>query len=111
MDTTIATATSNDVSPAATLQLHSIIPEIPDVAMELPSFLSLKRQCLGNSAPGEFFLASCPSIALHVLTTCDLDPRDLAKLEASDDALSCFHFGWLISRGLPERCQGPEIFY
>ncbi|XP_013699482.2 ultraviolet-B receptor UVR8 isoform X1 [Brassica napus] len=83
MDTTITTATSNGVSPAATLQLHSIIPENPTIAMELPSFVSLKRQFLGNSAPGEFFLASCPSIALHVLTTCDLDPRDLAKLEAT----------------------------
>lgn len=90
MDTTITTATSNGVSPAATLQLHSIIPENPTIAMELPSFVSLKRQFLGNSAPGEFFLASCPSIALHVLTTCDLDPRDLAKLEASDDNYALF---------------------
>ncbi|KAL0807100.1 hypothetical protein Bca101_099592 [Brassica carinata] len=64
MDTT----TSNSiVSPSTTLQLCSIIPENPLAAMELPllpSFLSLKRHCLGNdSAPGEFFLASCPSIA------------------------------------------------
>ncbi|KAH0919541.1 hypothetical protein HID58_027201 [Brassica napus] len=65
MDSTITTATSNGVSPAATLQLHSIIPENPTIAMELPSFVSLKRQFLGNSAPGDFFLASCPSIALH----------------------------------------------
>ncbi|KAF2609350.1 hypothetical protein F2Q68_00046029 [Brassica cretica] len=95
MDTT----TSNSiVSPSSTtLQLCSIIPENPLAAMELPllpSFLSLKRHCLSNSsAPGEFFLASCPSIVLHLLTTCDLCPRDLAKLEAShrddDDALSC----------------------
>ncbi|XP_048617063.1 ultraviolet-B receptor UVR8-like isoform X2 [Brassica napus] len=84
MDTT----TSNSiVSPSTTLQLCSIIPENPLAAMELPllpSFLSLKRHCLGNSsAPGEFFLASCPSIVLHLLTTCDLCPRDLAKLEAT----------------------------
>ncbi|XP_009105323.1 ultraviolet-B receptor UVR8 isoform X1 [Brassica rapa] len=85
MDTT--TTTSNSiVSPSTTLQLCSIIPENPLAAMELPlpSFLSLKRHCLGNnSAPGEFFLASCPSIVLHLLTTCDLSPRDLAKLEAT----------------------------
>ncbi|CAH2065981.1 unnamed protein product [Thlaspi arvense] len=65
MDT--STASSNGVSPATTLQLHSI-PENPIVAaMELPfpSFVCLKRHCLGNSAPGEFFLASCPSIVLH----------------------------------------------
>ncbi|KFK41183.1 hypothetical protein AALP_AA2G096500 [Arabis alpina] len=28
-------------------------------------------------------MASCPSIVFHVLTTCDLGPRDLAKLEAT----------------------------
>ncbi|XP_010415359.1 PREDICTED: E3 ubiquitin-protein ligase HERC2 isoform X1 [Camelina sativa] len=80
MDTT----TSSGSSPA-TLQLHSIIPENPITAMELPfpSFLRLKRHCLGSSVPGEFFLASVPSIVLHVLTTCDLGPRDLAKLEAT----------------------------
>ncbi|CAE5963321.1 unnamed protein product [Arabidopsis arenosa] len=80
MDTT----TSSGSSPA-TLQLHSIIPENPIAAMELsfPPFLRLKRHCLGSSVPGEFFLASCPSIVLHVLTTCDLGPRDLAKLEAT----------------------------
>ncbi|XP_020890756.1 ultraviolet-B receptor UVR8 isoform X1 [Arabidopsis lyrata subsp. lyrata] len=80
MDTT----TSSGSSPA-TLQLHSIIPENPIAALELsfPPFLRLKRQCLGSSVPGEFFLASCPSIVLHVLTTCDLGPRDLAKLEAT----------------------------
>uniref|UniRef100_A0A1J3JUQ2 Putative E3 ubiquitin-protein ligase HERC1 n=1 Tax=Noccaea caerulescens TaxID=107243 RepID=A0A1J3JUQ2_NOCCA len=78
--------TSNGISPA-TLQLHSIIPENNPIsaAMEMPfpSYLCLKRQCLGNSAPGGFFLASCPSIVLHILTTCDLSPRDLAKLEAT----------------------------
>ncbi|VVA94397.1 unnamed protein product [Arabis nemorensis] len=79
--------TSNGNSPA-TLQLHTI-PESPLAAMELPlpSFLCLKRHCFGNSAPGEFPLASFPSIVLHVLTTCDLGPRDLAKLEASDGLL------------------------
>ncbi|CAN7053476.1 unnamed protein product [Brassica rapa subsp. trilocularis] len=91
MDTT--TTTSNSiVSPSTTLQLCSIIPENPLAAMELPlpSFLSLKRHCLGNnSAPGEFFLASCPSIVLHLLTTCDLCPRDLAKLEASSFLFPC----------------------
>ncbi|KAL1216406.1 Ultraviolet-B receptor UVR8 [Cardamine amara subsp. amara] len=80
MDTTA----SNGSSPA-TLQLHSIIPENPITTMELsfPSFVCLKRHCFGNSGPGEFPLAYCPSIVLHVLTTCDLGPRDLAKLEAT----------------------------
>lgn len=85
--------TSNGSSPA-TLQLHSIA-ENPIAAMELPfsSFLCLKRHCFGNSAPGEFPLASCPSLVLHVLTTCDLGPRDLAKLEASLFSDSVFPVG------------------
>lgn len=88
--------TSNGISPA-TLQLHSI-PDIPLAAMELPlpSFLCLKRHCFGSSVPGEFPLASFPSIVLHVLTTCDLGPRDLAKLEASDTLL-CFHVRFIYS--------------
>ncbi|CAF2063252.1 unnamed protein product, partial [Brassica oleracea var. botrytis] len=85
MDTT----TSNSiVSPSTTLQLCSIIPENPFAAMELPlpSFLSLKRHCLGNnSAPGEFFLASCPSIVLHLLTTCDFRKCDKDEDEDDDD--------------------------
>ncbi|KAL0731220.1 hypothetical protein Bca4012_027314 [Brassica carinata] len=84
MDTTTSNGTIIPAA-AATLQLHSIIPENPIAAMELPlpSFLRLKRHCFGSCAPGEFPLASCPSIVLHLLTTCDLDPRDLAKLEAT----------------------------
>ncbi|PQQ05481.1 ultraviolet-B receptor UVR8 [Prunus yedoensis var. nudiflora] len=38
---------------------------------------------LGNLHPGEFPLAANPSIVLHVLTACNLDPQDLAKLEAT----------------------------
>ncbi|KAJ0237914.1 hypothetical protein HA466_0244380 [Hirschfeldia incana] len=39
-----------------------------------------KRQCFGDSTPGEFPLAANPSIVLHVLTECRLNPRDLANL-------------------------------
>nr|CAD1820041.1 unnamed protein product [Ananas comosus var. bracteatus] len=45
-------------------------------------FLNI-RHCFGNSAPGEFPLAASPSVVLHVLTASDLDPQDLAKLEAT----------------------------
>ncbi|ESQ28511.1 hypothetical protein EUTSA_v10018382mg [Eutrema salsugineum] len=117
MDTT----TSNGSSPAATLQLHSISENPISAAMELPfpSFMCLKRQCLGNSAPGEFFLASCPSIVLHVLTTCDLGPRDLAKLEASEATCSFFRMPANFSPDLElsisevaalDRCQKRAIF-
>lgn len=41
------------------------------------------RHCFGDLVPGEFPLAANPSIVLHVLTACNLDPQDLAKLEAT----------------------------
>lgn len=42
-----------------------------------------QRHCYGNASPGEFPLSANPSIVLHFLTACNLDPQDLAKLEAS----------------------------
>jgi hypothetical protein len=53
------------------------------VATPLPTFQRQQRHCLGNSTPGEFPLSAKPAIVLHVLTSCNLDPQDLAKLEAS----------------------------
>lgn len=47
------------------------------------SFVRQVRHCAGDWVPGEFPLAAKPSIVLHVLTACNLDPQDLAKLEAS----------------------------
>lgn len=59
------------------LQYHNI-PEQP----ASPPVKRQKRQCFGESTtPGEFPLAANPSIVLHVLTECRLDPRDLANLE------------------------------
>lgn len=60
------------------------IPDQPITALvvsPIPNFQ--KRHCYGESVPGEFPLAFNPSIVLHVLTECNLDPQDLAKLEAS----------------------------
>ncbi|XP_074309964.1 ultraviolet-B receptor UVR8-like [Silene latifolia] len=48
-----------------------------------PTFQRLVRHCFGDSIPGEFPLAANPSVALHVLTSSNLDPQDLAKLEAT----------------------------
>ncbi|KAL6577937.1 hypothetical protein OROMI_010265 [Orobanche minor] len=42
-----------------------------------------QRHCFGNEGPGEFPLSANPSIVLHFLTACNLDPQDLAKLEAT----------------------------
>ncbi|KAL6566542.1 hypothetical protein OROGR_002157 [Orobanche gracilis] len=42
-----------------------------------------QRHCFGNDGPGEFPLSTNPSIVLHFLTACNLDPQDLAKLEVT----------------------------
>lgn len=82
-------------SGTPSIQLHNIpeqqiaalvIPEQPIVALitsPLPIFERQQRHCFGNASPGEFPLSANPSIVLHVLTGCNLDPQDLAKLEAS----------------------------
>lgn len=73
-------------SGTPTIQYHNITDQTITaivVATPLPTFQRQQRQCLGNSTPGEFPLSASPSIVLHVLTSCDLDPQDLAKLEAT----------------------------
>lgn len=47
------------------------------------TFKRVQRHCFGDSNPGEFPLAETPSIVLIILTNCDLEPRDLANLEAT----------------------------
>lgn len=73
-------------SGTETIQLHNI-PEQPIAASLVtsprPTFQRQVRHCFGESSPGEFPLAANPSIVLHVLTACNLDPQDLAKLEAT----------------------------
>ncbi|VVA13262.1 PREDICTED: ultraviolet-B receptor UVR8 [Prunus dulcis] len=73
-------------SGTPTIQYHNI-PDQPIttivVATPVPTFERRQRHCFGTSIPGEFPLAANPSIVLHVLTACNLDPQDLAKLEAT----------------------------
>nr|GMD26222.1 ultraviolet-B receptor UVR8 [Ipomoea batatas] len=52
------------------------------VTSPVPTFQKQQRHCFGNTRPGEFPLSANPSIVLHVLTGCNLDPQDLAILEA-----------------------------
>ncbi|KAI4373825.1 hypothetical protein MLD38_011899 [Melastoma candidum] len=59
-------------------QLSAVIATSP-----LRKFLRATRQCLGDSSPGDFPLASNPSVLLHVLTSCNFSSHDLARLEAS----------------------------
>ncbi|KAL2547151.1 Regulator of chromosome condensation (RCC1) family protein [Forsythia ovata] len=53
------------------------------VTSPVATFQRQQRHCLGNETPGEFPLSANPSIVLHVLTGCNLDPQDLAKLEVT----------------------------
>ncbi|KAJ4710951.1 ultraviolet-B receptor UVR8 [Melia azedarach] len=72
-------------SGTPTIQYHNI-PDQPITAIvvaPVPNFQRNQRHCFGESTPGEFPLAASPSIVLHVLTACNLDPQDLAKLEAT----------------------------
>ncbi|XP_022997751.1 ultraviolet-B receptor UVR8-like [Cucurbita maxima] len=70
-------------SETAAIQFHSIPDQsVSTIVTNATSTLS-KRRCFGESDPGEFPLAANPSIVLHVLTACNLDPQDLAKLEVT----------------------------
>ncbi|CAF2143360.1 ultraviolet-B receptor UVR8 [Brassica napus] len=77
-----------DATTSGTQSLHCHnLPDQPvsSAAASPPvtPFQRQKRQCFGDSTPGEFPLAANPSIVLHVLTECRLNPRDLANLEAT----------------------------
>ncbi|CAK9137358.1 unnamed protein product [Ilex paraguariensis] len=77
-------------SRTPTIQYHSI-PDEPIAALvtsPVPAFQRQQRHCFGDASPGEFPLSAKPSIVLHVLTGCNLDAQDLAKLEASTLFLS-----------------------
>jgi hypothetical protein len=70
---------------SSSLPLHLIVDDALALVTPLQqSFQRSQRLCFGDSAPGEFPLAANPSIVLHVLTSCNLDPEDLAHLEASN---------------------------
>jgi len=75
-------------SGTPTIQYHNIndqpVTVTTIVAVPVSTYQRNQRHCFGDLIPGEFPLATNPSIVLHVLTACNLDPQDLAKLEASD---------------------------
>ncbi|KAL9374689.1 hypothetical protein Peur_031568 [Populus x canadensis] len=78
-------AMDSTTSGTPTIQYHNITdqPVTAIVAVPVSTYQRNQRHCFGDSIPGEFPLAANPSIVLHVLTTCNLDPQDLAKLEAT----------------------------
>lgn len=72
-------------SESQAIQYHEISdqPVAAIVASPIRTFQRQIRHCLGDTVPGEFPLAASPSIVLHVLTSCNFTPQDLAKLEAT----------------------------
>jgi hypothetical protein len=77
-------ATTSSGAPSS-LPRHLIVDDTLSLISPLQQpFQRSQHHCFGDSAPGEFPLAANPSIVLHVLTSCDLDPEDLAHLEASN---------------------------
>ncbi|PKA66099.1 Ultraviolet-B receptor UVR8 [Apostasia shenzhenica] len=75
-------ATASGASPS--IPFHNIIDQSLSLVTPLQQSLQrCQRLCLGSSHPGDFPLATNPSIVLHVLTSCDLDPKDLAHLEVT----------------------------
>ncbi|KAL0920964.1 hypothetical protein M5K25_007984 [Dendrobium thyrsiflorum] len=75
-------AEASGASPS--IPFHNITDQPLSLITPLPQSLQrCQRHCFGNGHPGEFPLATKPSIVLHVLTSCDMDPEDLAHLEAT----------------------------
>lgn len=76
-------ATTSSGAPSS-LPRHLIVDDtLSPVSLLQQPFQRSQHHCFGDSAPGEFPLAANPSIVLHVLTSCNLDPEDLAHLEAT----------------------------
>ncbi|XP_052187075.1 ultraviolet-B receptor UVR8 [Diospyros lotus] len=76
-----------DASASGTpaIQYHNI-PEqsiAALVAAAVPTFQRQQRHCFGDASPGDFPLSANPSVVLHVFTGCNVDPHDLARLEAT----------------------------
>ncbi|XP_060214078.1 ultraviolet-B receptor UVR8 [Lycium barbarum] len=73
------------MSGTSSVQYHNIAeqPIATIVTSPVSTFQRQVRHCFGNATPGEFPLSANPSIVLHVLTGCNLDPQDLATLEAT----------------------------
>ncbi|KAL6899328.1 hypothetical protein ACP4OV_005986 [Aristida adscensionis] len=75
-------ATFSGTSPM--IQFHGIADEPASHSSPLRIAADRsQRHCYGDGNPGEFPLAVSPSIVLHVLSSCELDPKDLAALEAT----------------------------
>ncbi|XP_047937568.1 ultraviolet-B receptor UVR8-like [Salvia hispanica] len=71
-------------SGASSVQYHNVTEQaIVPLAPPPVAHQRQQRHCFGNAIPGEFPLSANPSIVLHFLSACNLDPQDLAKLEVT----------------------------
>ncbi|XP_051148863.1 ultraviolet-B receptor UVR8 [Andrographis paniculata] len=69
---------------SSSIQCHNISEQTTTSLVPCPiTWQRQQRHCFGNASPGEFPLSANPSIVLHFLTACNIDPQDLAKLEAT----------------------------
>uniref|UniRef100_A0ACD5UQT4 Uncharacterized protein n=1 Tax=Avena sativa TaxID=4498 RepID=A0ACD5UQT4_AVESA len=69
---------------ALVIQFHNIVNDAaPHSPLADPEAERAKRQFSGEEAIGQFPLTASPSILLHLLSSCELDPKDLAALEAT----------------------------
>lgn len=84
---------------ALVIQFHTIVNDAssrsssPDREAE-----GTKHHCSVNEATEQFLLTVNPSVLLRVLSSCELDPKDLAALEASCTTFMflCFqHLGFV----------------
>jgi hypothetical protein len=75
-------ATASEAS--LVIQFHNIVHDATSQSPQRdPEDEHTKRHFSGEEAIGQFPLAANPSILLHLLSSCELDPKDLAALEAS----------------------------
>ncbi|XP_042010965.1 ultraviolet-B receptor UVR8-like [Salvia splendens] len=71
-------------SGTSSVQYHNVTEQaIVPLAPPPVAHQRKQRHCFGNAIPGEFPLSANPSIVLHFLSACNLNPQDLAKLEVT----------------------------
>lgn len=76
-------AASGALWPPPSMTFYSTTDQSHTASSQMPTFHRQQRLCYGDSCHGEFPLSANPSIVLHVLSSCFLDPEDLARLEAT----------------------------
>jgi hypothetical protein len=75
---------ATDSKASVVIKFHKIVNETSSHSSPShPATDRSHRHCFGNEATEQCPLTANPSILLHVLSSYELDPKDLAALEAS----------------------------